>query len=119
VPFADFRLVRGPVVSWNILVATLLSLRDQTSPAASRGAQALAEAPALSNLSAVYQIGFTVPWLSLEGRWGRAMVMTMIEDLMLCCLCRLPGLQQICDKYNQSPRLEWCFGIHGVSFGHT
>jgi len=34
VPFADFRLVRGPV--------------------------ALAEAPALSNLSAVYQIGFTV-----------------------------------------------------------
>ena len=36
VPFSDFRLVRGPV--------------------------ALAGAPPLSNLSAVYQIGFTVTW---------------------------------------------------------
>ena len=95
VPFSDFRLVRGPVVSWKQLLGARphyhgeISRRspgslkgptwhppgtrwqhcDTFGERPNRAAQALAGAPALSNLSAVYQIGFTVPWLwGIEGR---------------------------------------------------
>eukprot|EP00438_Fugacium_kawagutii_P003749 Skav233312 [mRNA] locus=scaffold3767:87341:88303:- [translate_table: standard] len=73
VPFSDFRLVRGPLALAGAPPLSNLSAVYQIGRLV-RGRLALAGPPPLSNLSAVYQIGFTVSKFVISEE------MTMLEN---------------------------------------